>query len=121
MRADSSPQSVLAAGVAGLGELDHHQHLGYGYMTAEASRRQPLCGSSEGWGPLSPHRYDFTPCFMDACLSFVATYGILFGAAAIWWLIKRKQKTDIEKDWHFWTKQVRRSFHCVFCWGVVRT
>ena len=76
-------------------------------MSAEKIRGQALCGNKEGWGPLSPHRYDFTPCFMDVWVSSVAVYGILFGAVAIWWLMRRKQKAEVEKDWHFWTKQVR--------------
>ncbi|KAL3423537.1 ABC metal ion transporter [Phlyctema vagabunda] len=77
-----------------------------GYLTAEKSRRQPLCGNKEGWGPLSPSRYDFTPCFMDVWVSTVAAFGIVFGAGAIWWLVKRKTKAEVTKDWHFWTKQV---------------
>jgi hypothetical protein len=43
---------------------------------------------------------------MDVWVSTVAVYGILFGAVAIWWLVRRKQKAEVEKDWHFWTKQV---------------
>jgi ATP-binding cassette, subfamily C (CFTR/MRP), member 1 len=104
MRVDGSAQTILKTdSFSGFRKWDG---LGYGYLAAEESRRQPLCGSKEGWGPLSPHRYDFTPCFMDACVSLVAVYGILFGVVAVWWLVKRKQKTEIEKDWHFWTKQV---------------
>jgi len=83
------------------------EELGHGYMTAEKKIRQPLCGNLEGWGPLSPDRYDFTPCFMDVWVSAVAVYGILFGAVAIWWLVRRKQKAEVGKNWHFWTKQVR--------------
>jgi len=82
------------------------EELGHGYMTAEKKIRQPLCGNLEGWGPLSPDRYDFTPCFMDVWVSAVAVYGILFGAVAIWWLVRRKQKAEVGKNWHFWTKQV---------------
>lgn len=43
---------------------------------------------------------------MDVWVSSVAVYGILFGAVAIWWLVKRKQRAEVKKDWHFWTKQV---------------
>lgn len=107
MRVDDSAQTIFkpdsSSSYSGFGSWED---LGYGYLAAEDTRRQPLCGSKEGWGPLSPHRYDFTPCFMDACITFVATYGILFGAVAVWWLVKRKRRTEIEKDWHFWTKQV---------------
>jgi hypothetical protein len=85
------------------------EELGHGYLTADKTIRHPLCGNKEGWGPLSPNRYDFTPCFMDVWVSSVAVYGILFGAVAVWWLVKRKQKTELGKDWHFWTKQVGES------------
>lgn len=82
------------------------QKIGHGYLSAEKENRQPLCGNKEGWGPLSPHRYDFTPCFMDVWVSSVAVFGILFGAVAIWYLLRRKTKAEVEKDWHLWTKQV---------------
>ncbi|PQE11407.1 abc metal ion transporter protein [Rutstroemia sp. NJR-2017a BVV2] len=82
------------------------EELGSGYLTAERTRQQPLCGNKEGWGPLSPYRYDFTPCFMDVWVSSVAVFGILAGAIAIWWLVKRKTQAQVDKNWHFWTKQV---------------
>lgn len=108
MTVDSSPaQSILKTGsFTGFHELGT---LGSGYLSATKSRKQALCGNSEGWGPLSPFRYDFTPCFMDVWVSAVAMFGILGGAVAIWWLVKRKKSMEISKDWHFWTKQVRRS------------
>lgn len=32
------------------------------YLTASPKHQtQTLCGNPEGWGPLSPFRYDFTP------------------------------------------------------------
>ena len=80
--------------------------LGSGYLSAEKTGGQPFCGDKEGWGPLSKYRYDFTPCFMDVWVSIVAIFGILSGAVAIWWLVRRKQKAEVAKDWHFWTKQV---------------
>ena len=43
---------------------------------------------------------------MDVWVSSVAVFGILFGAGAMWWLLRRKQKAEVAKDWHFWTKQV---------------
>lgn len=106
---DSPTQRILAPGsFSGL----HNEigALGKGYLTATAQRHQPLCGNEEGWGPLSPFRYDFTPCFMDVWVSSVAVYGILFGAAAIWYL-GRKREQDVKRDLHFWTKQV--------CWIVI--
>jgi ATP-binding cassette subfamily C (CFTR/MRP) protein 1 len=43
---------------------------------------------------------------MDVWVSTVAVYGILFGAVAIWWLVRRKTRAEVEKDWHFSTKLV---------------
>ncbi|KAL2164206.1 hypothetical protein VTH06DRAFT_3422 [Thermothelomyces fergusii] len=79
--------------------------LGSGYLTAERIVKQPFCGNAEGWGPLSPFRYDFTPCFIDVWVAAVAAFGIFVGAIAAWWLVKRKQPAPVSKDWHFWTKQ----------------
>jgi len=108
MRAESSAQSILKTGsFSGLRALEE---LGNGYLTADKKKHHLLCGNAEGWGPLSRFRYDFTPCFMDVWISSVAVFGILFGAVAIWWLVKRKQTTRVEKDWHFWTKQVWKSY-----------
>ncbi|KAI0603284.1 P-loop containing nucleoside triphosphate hydrolase protein [Biscogniauxia sp. FL1348] len=78
--------------------------LGKGYLTATNGFKQPLCGNEEGWGPLSPFRYDFTPCFIDVWVFAVAVYGIVFGALAIWYVLRR-QPSAVSKDWHFWTKQ----------------
>jgi hypothetical protein len=80
--------------------------LCFTYLTATTSYRQPLCGNAEGWGPLSPFRYDFTPCFLDVWISTVAVFGIVFGTGAVWWLFTRKDKAEVAKDWHFWTKLV---------------
>ncbi|ODA81221.1 hypothetical protein RJ55_04185 [Drechmeria coniospora] len=82
-----------------------HQ-LGAGYLSASPSK-QPFCGNEEGWGPLSPHRYDFTPCFIDVWVASVSVYGLVFGPVAIWWLLKRKQQLEhgTSKNLHFWIKQ----------------
>ncbi|KAG4434234.1 hypothetical protein IFR05_010276 [Cadophora sp. M221] len=80
-------------------------NYGSHYLSSTTSLHQPFCGDVEGWGPLSKYRYDFTPCFMDVWVSSVAVYGILFGAVAVWWLVKRKQRAEVKRDWHFWTKQ----------------
>ncbi|KAK4235406.1 hypothetical protein C8A03DRAFT_17849 [Achaetomium macrosporum] len=79
--------------------------LGSGYLSAAHVFKQPFCGNEEGWGPLSPFRYDFTPCFIDVWVATVAAFGITVGAVAVWWLLKRKQPTPVSKDWHFWVKQ----------------
>jgi len=80
--------------------------LGHGYLSATRTAKQPLCGNEEGWGPLSPFRYDFTPCFIDIWVATVAAFGIVLGSAAVWFLLKRRKPAEISKDWHFWTKQV---------------
>ena len=105
MRDDSSrSQSILAS--SSLSNSRPLKELASGYLAASKEGRQPLCGNSEGWGPLSSIRYDFTPCFMDVWVSSVAVFGILFGAGAVWWLLNRKKAQEVSKDWHFWTKQV---------------
>jgi ATP-binding cassette subfamily C (CFTR/MRP) protein 1 len=107
MRDPNQAQSILSDGsLTGFHPLVDLG--GHSYLSAETTRGQPLCGDKHGWGPLWPGRYDFTPCFMDVWVSSVAVYGILFGAVAIWWLVRRKTKAEVQKDWHFWTKQVCR-------------
>jgi hypothetical protein len=92
------------------------RELGSNYLSATAALRQPLCGNEEGWGPLSPHRYDFTPCFIDVWIATVAVFGLLIGPIAIWWLVNKTSETlSRAKNWHFWIKQVSYlsySFHC---------
>lgn len=76
------------------------------YLRASAKDETtpPLCGNKEGWGPISPFRYDFTPCFLDVWIIVVALFGIVFGAAATWWLWKKKSPSSVAKDWHFYAK-----------------
>jgi len=81
--------------------------LGSGYLSAGQRFAQPLCGNDEGWGPLSPIRYDFTPCFIDVWIASVAAFGLFAGSIALAWLIRKKTPIYQGKDWHFWTKQVR--------------
>ncbi|KAI1335138.1 P-loop containing nucleoside triphosphate hydrolase protein [Xylariaceae sp. FL0016] len=80
-------------------------NLGNGYLTATDSFKQPLCGNKEGWGPLSPFRYDFTPCFIDVWVFVVAIFGILCGSLAIWYVLRKSKTVQVSKDWHFWLKQ----------------
>ncbi|KAI9760216.1 MAG: exo-1,3-beta-glucanase [Chaenotheca gracillima] len=75
-----------------------------GYLEATRDTYQPLCGNVEGWGPLSPFRYDFTPCFLDVWIASVAVFGIAFGAAALWWLLKRQKPQPVTRNWHFFAK-----------------
>ncbi|KAK7534369.1 multidrug resistance-associated protein 1 [Phyllosticta citribraziliensis] len=64
-----------------------------------------LCGNVEGWGPLSPYRYDFAPCFLDLCISLVAlAFGVLGGAGAIWYLLTKCAPQPVKENWHFWAK-----------------
>lgn len=70
------------------------------------TKPQPLCGNKEGWGPLSPTRFDFTPCFLDVWIIVVAVFGIVLGSVAIWYLCKRRKEEPVPKDWHFYAKHV---------------
>ncbi|KAF6818092.1 ABC metal ion transporter [Colletotrichum musicola] len=79
--------------------------LGSHYLSATEHIKQPLCGNEEGWGPLSPIRYDFTPCFIDVWIASVAVFGVVFGSLAIIWMLQRRKPSDAPKDWHFWAKQ----------------
>ena len=70
------------------------------------TKQQHLCGDPEGWGPISSARYDFTPCFVDVWIVFVAVWGIVGGVGAIWFLLKRRSSQPVSKNWHFYTKLV---------------
>lgn len=83
------------------------QNLGSDYLSATHSFSQPLCGNKEGWGPLSPFRYDFTPCFIDVWIASVSAFGLVFGLGAVWLLKKRQEEYSSSKNFHFWFKQVR--------------
>lgn len=84
------------------------QQLGSGYLEAAASFKQPLCGNEEGWGPLSPYRYDFTPCFIDVWIAIVAIGGLVLGLGAVWLLRQKKPQVANANNLPFWLKQVRR-------------
>lgn len=81
------------------------------YLAASGHGKQTLCRNIEGWGPLSPFRYDFTPCFLDVWVASVAAFGLVFGAGAIWYLFRKCTPQPIKKDWHFWAKMVRK--YCI--------
>ena len=76
------------------------------YLQESIEQRQPLCGNAEGWGPLSPIRYDFTPCFLDVWISAVGLFGMVFGIAAILWLMRWNQPKPVGRNWHFYLKLV---------------
>ena len=72
--------------------------------TITRTQSQPFCGNLEGWGPLSPFRYDLTPCFLDVWIALVALFGIVLGAGAAVYLVKRRTKSPVTKNWHFYAK-----------------
>ncbi|KAK7751482.1 ATP-binding cassette glutathione S-conjugate transporter ycf1 [Diatrype stigma] len=69
-------QKVLQSTGSFTGYRAQLQELGKGYLSAADQFKQPLCGNEEGWGPLSPFRYDFTPCFIDVWVFAVAAFAI---------------------------------------------
>ena len=72
---------------------------------ATGQQHQPLCGNHEGWGPVSPVRWDFTPCFLDVwILAVTVFFGILLGSAAIYYLLRKKAPAPVPKNWHFYAK-----------------
>ena len=83
------------------------QKLGSNYLSATSKFQQPLCGNEEGWGPLSPIRYDFTPCFIDVWVASVAVFGLVLGPIGVWYLMSKKRQTETKKNVHFYVKQVR--------------
>jgi ATP-binding cassette, subfamily C (CFTR/MRP), member 1 len=74
------------------------------YFQYLSSKAEPLCGDPEGWGPVSVNRYDLTPCFLDIWIVLVAVWGILFGAGATWYLLKKRHAQEVPKNWHFHAK-----------------
>lgn len=107
MQFSEEPQRVLHSGsFTGYVPIRLEQ-LGKGYLSPLDHFKQPLCGNEEGWGPLSPFRYDFTPCFIDVWVFAVAAYGMACGALAIWYVLRKRKAADITKTWSFWFKQVR--------------
>ncbi|KAK7908585.1 metal resistance protein YCF1 [Apiospora marii] len=81
------------------------QPLGSNYLSATQEFKQPLCGNEEGWGPMSPFRFDFTPCFIDVWVLSVAVFGLVCGPLALWYLLRQSKAVNLAKDWHFWAKQ----------------
>ena len=71
---------------------------------AKEEKEYTFCGNNEGWGPISPFRYDFTPCFLDVWIASVALWGILLGTGAVWFLMKRRSPSPVSRDWHFHAK-----------------
>lgn len=76
----------------------------HSYLAVQKHNAQPLCGNSEGWGPLSPDRWDLTPCFLDVWVAVVSVWGILGGLGAIYYLYKKFEAQSVKKNWHFYAK-----------------
>ncbi|KAL9092720.1 MAG: hypothetical protein Q9159_000618 [Coniocarpon cinnabarinum] len=70
----------------------------------QSSYQSTLCYDPEGWGPLSPFRFDLTPCFLDAVIVVLAFFGVVAGGAAILYLLRQKRPAPIQKNWHFHAK-----------------
>jgi hypothetical protein len=77
----------------------------YFYVVDKASKS--LCHNTEGWGPLSPSRYDFTPCTLDAIITVVVVlFGIVLGTSTIVYLRRNQPSQEVKRNWHFWAKMV---------------
>ena len=99
MRSAAAPQMVFSTST-----IQETFRPDYLRAAGKDENTQPFCGNQEGWGPISPFRYDFTPCFLDSWITLVAVFGIVFGAGAIWWLLKKRSPSPVSKNWHFFTK-----------------
>ncbi|KAI5294661.1 hypothetical protein KEM52_003513 [Ascosphaera acerosa] len=75
-------------------------------FNAPSTYSAPGCLCSEGWGPVSPWRYDLTPCFLDVWVAVVAAWGILGGIGALWLLLKYRLAQPVKKNWHFYAKLI---------------
>ncbi|KAF7591255.1 hypothetical protein BBP40_001816 [Aspergillus hancockii] len=72
----------------------------------QSPKLEPFCGDVEGWGPLSKFRFDLTPCFLDVSVAIVAVWGLIMGAGAIWFLLKKRIPQPVPKNWHFYAKLI---------------
>ncbi|KAH0538245.1 hypothetical protein FGG08_005164 [Glutinoglossum americanum] len=100
MQASGGLQSILKSSTL------HPRPGGLGYLGSSNDGKHPFCANAEGWGPLSRFRYDFTPCFLDVWISSVAVFGVLFGAGAIWYLLKWRSPQPVRKNWHYYLKLI---------------
>ena len=85
-------------------QLPRLSQLDYLGTVAQGGKKHTLCGNVEGWGPISPFRYDFTPCFLDVWITTVAVFGIVMGLGAVWYLMRNRTASPVTKNWHFYTK-----------------
>lgn len=94
-------QSYLSADILVIGNTFWPDYL---RATSKDDKQHTFCGNVEGWGPISPFRFDLTPCFLDVWISVAAAFGIVLGAGAIWYLFKKRTPSPVSKNWHFYTK-----------------
>ncbi|BFZ59390.1 ATP-binding cassette glutathione S-conjugate transporter ycf1 [Saitoella coloradoensis] len=72
----------------------------------DAVRRVAFCRNSEGWGPISLVRMDFTPCFYEGILiSAVNLFILTFGAYRLLQLLRRSA-VPVKKGWHYSAKVI---------------
>lgn len=100
---DGNSQAILGDSIPGSSPLSSSPEAVF-----QPQHRQAFCGDVEGWGPMSPFRFDLTPCFLDAGVAIVAAFGLLMGSGAIWFLLKKRVPQPISKNWHFYAKLVSR-------------
>jgi hypothetical protein len=100
MWAPGGPQSILKS------STHHSGPSGLGYLASSIGEKHRFCANAEGWGPLNPSRYDFTPCFLDVWVLSVAAFGVLFGTGAVWYLLKWRTPQPVPKNWHYYLKLV---------------
>ncbi|KAK9474869.1 uncharacterized protein V1510DRAFT_410888 [Dipodascopsis tothii] len=109
MEADAASQMAaeMAAALAANTATSAHNPLGILDLTppkVAAVVADGFCRDPEGWGPLSPQYYDFTPCFSDASLpNAVTAFGIIMGIVQIRQLLRVKP-VPTRKDWAYYTK-----------------
>ncbi|KAI5303540.1 hypothetical protein KEM56_007440 [Ascosphaera pollenicola] len=70
------------------------------------TKPQAFCHDVEGWGPISPFRFDFTPCFLDVWIEAVALWGVLGGIGALVLLLKYRAPQPVNKNWHLYAKLI---------------
>lgn len=111
---DSSSQRVLGDSYPGSFQLSSSADSDL----FQSQHLQAFCGDVEGWGPISPFRFDLTPCFLDIGVAVVAGWGLLMGAGAIWFLLKKRIPQPVTKNWHFYAKLVSL-YHCSRCIALI--
>ena len=100
MQDANTAQTVLSTST-----IEEYFRPNYLRVVDNGQQHEPLCRNEEGWGPLSPFRYDFTPCFLDVWIAVVVVVvGIVMGSGAIYYLLRRKSAAPVQKNWHFYAK-----------------